>query len=707
MRPSFRQLLRTNVRRLLLIFGAFLAMVLVSSLYVRTIVNHQLLLQGEEMLNTMQAEVSADLSESELFFASLSQTVGSMLASGRDNPGILSFLESINAYYATDHSPLSNFMKVYAEIRGEFLDGSGWVPYAGYAPPERPWYIGALQTEGVFFSEPYVDAETGTTVISFSQKMIDDQGTFVGVLAIDLNLHRLTEYVSGQRLVDGGYGFLVSDEGQLIAHADPELIGKHLAQLDDYIILHQRLGQGEEALAVQLTDLDGTESVVFSRTIFNGWQLGIVSPSAAYFHQANTMTLVLSVLGLLLFTLLSIILLRASWLEMRSEAESRSKSTFLASMSHEIRTPMNAIVGLTHIAKKSDDPQRIREYLMKIDVASDHLLGVINDILDMSKIEAGKMELHEEECLLVPKLWEAANVLAFKLEEKRQHFVFSVDPEVPDSVIVDTKCLNHVVTNLLSNAVKFTPEEGHIELSIHLEAREDTHCVLRVDVTDDGIGISKEKQERLFQAFSQADQSISRQYGGTGLGLLISKNLTELMGGRIWVTSEEGKGSRFSFTFRAGIGGLTLREREPGEASVSTLPDFSGKRLLLAEDLSINREIVAEMLRETAMDILCAENGQEAVELFGADARGFDIILMDVHMPVMNGLEATERLRTLPQGKDVPIIAMTADVFQEDIAKCLAAGMDDHLGKPVREAALFEMLQKHLLPGEEDAPPRG
>ena len=521
-----------------------------------------------------------------------------------------------------------------------------------------------------------------------------------------------------------------------------------------------------------------------------------------------------------------------------AHAASRAKSEFLSNMSHEIRTPMNAIIGMTSIGKSSKDMERKDYAFGKIEDASTHLLGIINDILDMSKIEAGKFELSYEEFNLEKLLWKVSDVMAFRMDEKRQKFMVRIDRNIPSMIIGDDQRLTQVITNLLSNAVKFTPESGSIFLNAICEKEEKGIITFRFEVRDTGIGISLEQQSRLFKSFQQAESGTSRKFGGTGLGLAISKSIVEMMGGNIWVNSEEGKGATFAFTAKMergkgeaprmvtpganmgnirvllvddaaevrdyfidiaqrvgfhtdvaesaeaaldlinrngnyniyfidwkmpGMDGLELSRRikqlddgnsvitiitsadwssveteakaigidsilskplfpsaiancineylglesirkEESAAIITENDRYENSHILLAEDIEINREIVFALLEPTQVNITSAENGKIAAETYCQTPDAFDMIFMDLQMPVMDGFEATQRIREFEQEQEkttgkarrIPIIAMTANVFREDIEKCLAFGMDDHIGKPLALAAVIEKIRKYL-----------
>jgi len=508
-----------------------------------------------------------------------------------------------------------------------------------------------------------------------------------------------------------------------------------------------------------------------------------------------------------------------------------AKSDFLANMSHEIRTPMNAIIGMTAIGKSAADTERKDYCLAKIEDASIHLLGVINDVLDMSKIEANKFELTPTEFDFEHMLRRVVNVVSFRVDEKRQAFTVHIGKAIPKTLIGDDQRLAQVITNLLGNAVKFTPDRGSINLDVRLLGEENGTCTIQISIKDTGIGMSPEQQARLFKSFQQAESSTTRKYGGTGLGLAISKRIVEMMGGRIWVESALDEGATFVFTVQLERGeeksanpyanvrwsdvrilavdddprilayfeeivrrvGAHCDTAQSGEEALAlvrkngaypfyfvdwkvrdtdsirlasalkatesafesvavimtsstdwsgmeeaakaagvdkflskplfpsavvellmeslgakpqkeeimqsdALAHFAGSHILLAEDVEVNREIVLAFLGPLLLEIDCAENGAEAVRTFGEAPEKYRMILMDVQMPEMDGYEATRRIRALdaPCAKTIPIIAMTANVFREDVERCLDAGMNDHIGKPLDFEEVLRVLQKYL-----------
>lgn len=382
----------------------------------------------------------------------------------------------------------------------------------------------------------------------------------------------------------------------------------------------------------------------------------------------------------------------------KAAAATRVKSEFLANMSHEMRTPMNAIIGMTAIAEASDDPERIRDALQKIHSASNHLLGVINDVLDMSKIEADKLELSPVTFSYRGMVDRVVNVIEPAIRIKGQQFINEMNEAFPDIFFGDDIRLAQVLTNLLNNAMKFTPEGGLIKLTTSFEGEEGGLCRIRTEISDTGIGISEEQCSRLFSSFEQAESNTARKFGGTGLGLAISQRITEMMGGTISVASEVGKGSVFSYTVLMERGDEAAFAADAASFTGNKTDDFSAYTILLAEDIEINREIVTALLEPTKVTVESAENGIEALEKFKADPGKYDIVFMDIQMPEMDGYEATRRIRALgvPEAQTVPIIAMSANVFREDIEQGLAAGMNGHIGKPIDIATVLDTMRAYL-----------
>ena len=381
---------------------------------------------------------------------------------------------------------------------------------------------------------------------------------------------------------------------------------------------------------------------------------------------------------------------------------SRAKGEFLAHMSHEIRTPLNAIIGMTLIAQKNSETEKTKASLEEISVASNHLLGILNDILDMAKIESGKFALIHEPFEIISALQEVSEIIKMRCQEKQIEFIqfYKYIPKL--TVLGDKLRLKQVLINLLGNSVKFTPEHGRVELRCEIAKTEAREVFFYFSITDSGIGMSEEQIKKLFNAFEQTDSKIAVNYGGTGLGLVISQDLVTQMGGQISVKSKPGEGSVFSFTI-----GLEITDEIKQEIQVpdNFVPDLNDKHILLAEDIDINRVIIIELLSETHVKIDEAVDGQDAVNKFAEKEPGYyDFIFMDVQMPVMNGYEATRRIREIenerfaqnPAARPIPIYAMTANAYREDIDKAIQAGMNGHIAKPVDIKIIMKILSEQF-----------
>ncbi|MDR1946307.1 MAG: response regulator [Desulfovibrio sp.] len=734
------------------------------------------------------------------------------------------------------------------------MDGKGVL--AGYGD--------AVPDDDFARSAPALQAFAGRQVISSTERAKNGQLVLRVCVPMDSRIlvaslpgDYLNHLVAEFRIWQSGNIFIIDAEGTMISNTRAGMVEDRLNLIDvgmaDPDPLSHARETGEFFKSVIHGNTAGTGTYYFEGAVrvcayspiigSDGWILGVValideSPTASIVHYLLLSAVLFLALGTLAAVAAGGIIAmpfeqiteqNAHLAALREAAEtaSRAKSDFLSNMSHEMRTPLNAVIGMTAIAEASSDVGRKDYCLRKIGEASTHLLGVINDILDISKIESGKFDLAYAEFNVEKMLQKVVNVVNFRVDEKQLAFTVHIDDRMPCTLIGDDQRLAQVLANLLSNAVKFTPEQGAVRLDVRLQHEENGVCVLRMEVRDTGIGISEEQQARLFNAFQQADSGISRRFGGTGLGLTISKRIVEMMGGTIWVESEPGKGSTFAFTIRAERGaedggsllnpGLVRRDirilavdedrenvnylesilhclgvscasasgvdealelierngpydlyfvdrrtmsgpdavrriQEPGKAPVvmmsaaewgtaangageagvaeciskpifpssvadsinkclgSSLPHaeqtpssgagdcFEGCRILLAEDVEINREIVLALLEPTGVEIDCAVNGAEAVRRFSETPDRYDLIFMDVQMPEMDGHEASRRIRAMdvPEAAAIPIIAMTANVFREDIDHCLAAGMNGHVGKPLNLEEVMDRLREFL-----------
>jgi len=829
--------IKSIYRQIIFTIVAFSIMVALSYLFNSRTVRANLSKNADSMLSFTQEQIESKLIASKMMLGTFAQTVRMMIIDGQIK-NIQHYTNVVSEYAVSKELGLFNVNGIFGYFEGVFeedvyIDGTGWEPPDDYVPTERIWYKKAIQNCGkIIETEPYIDATTGQLIISYACCIHNADDIRMGVICIDVLLEGIGGIVDNAALNEGGYGILIAQDLSVITYINRDFIGRRINEPGLSLArFADKISRGEGLYEQRLRNWRGEKVIAFSRQFPNGWHLVLLSPEDQYYKGTTQMLIVLCLLGAILAGALITFLARIERAKIKADEESKQKSAFLANMSHEIRTPMNAIIGMTFIGKSADDIPRKNYCLDKIENASQHLLGVINDILDMSKIEANMFELSYVDFNFETMIQRVVNIISFRVDEKKQKLNVYIDKSIPRSLIGDDQRLAQVITNLLSNAVKFTPEGGSITLDTRFVSEEDGVFTIRGTVKDSGIGITAEQQKQLFQSFQQADSGTSRKFGGTGLGLAISKNIIEMMGGTIELDSEIGKGSSFSFTFKAKHGdkkGVNLSEvgvnwenvtimavdddkeildyfkdvvqgfgtncdtalsgndalsqiennglhhiyfidwkmpdmdgislakeikaksKFPNDAVIimisaaewssiaeeakkagidrflskplfaSSIADaiaevigvreipkdetktyegiFEGFKILLAEDVEINQEIIDTLIEPTLLKMDCAMNGLEAVSLFNKSPDDYDLILMDVQMPEMDGYEATEIIRTSKHAKAaaVPIIAMTANVFKEDIEKCLAAGMNGHIGKPIDVNEFFTVLQKYL-----------
>ena len=596
----------------------------------------------------------------------------------------------------------------------------------------RPWYVNAVNSDHTIVSSAYLDTDTHEVVVTISNRVMID-GEIAGTLCMDMFITSLGDLINGEMMPSNCYGFLVDSEFRTIFHPsdsfdyedEPPVIDE--CGVENYDLLKDALDKNEPGLS--FVDYDGTERTFYLQELSDtGWYVVSAIDNNLVSIETNSLRRVLFVVAslILMASLVIEFIVRKRSLDKTIEAEralerlkveeeqharleeakekaeaaNRSKTSFLFNMSHDIRTPMNAIVGFTNMAIKNiDDKDKVLDSLDKTQKSSELLLALINDVLEMSRIESGKLELVLEEGDISKPYAHIDSVMSELAKVKEVDLSFEVKNIRDPFVLVDKTRFNRILLNLGTNAIKYTQAGGWVKISTtQLEREEGDTRYYEITVADNGMGMSDEFQKHMFEEFAREVNTTTSGIQGTGLGLSVTKAFVDIMGGTLECKSALNEGTTFKVVLP-----LTIREANDHDLNISLNKDdlfarLKGKRVLLVEDNELNREIAVDILHDDAgLIVETAEDGTVAVDRMrkmGADY--VDFILMDIQMPYMNGYDATKEIRKMYPNRHIPIIALSANAFAEDKQKSLEAGMDDHIEKPIDVTHLFKAISRFV-----------
>lgn len=674
---------------------------------------------GEDRIMNTTAKLENYLDTATGVVWAVCDAVDTMKLRGASNDQILEFLTEETKKTAEDFD--TSYTGIYGYISDEYLDGAGWIPDEEYDPTSREWYTMAINSAGKpVIVPPYVDAKTGDVIISVS-RMLSAGGD---VIALDLTLNSIREMVDDLKVKDQGYGFVMDRRGLIVAHDDETLKGKYIQELEgkpNFLRIVKRVERGSFEY-----DFMGDKSTIFVDNIMNQWYSVIIIKDKDLYAGIHKQLLATIVISFLIYLMVVIFYCLAysneqnyskrmeklileeqtqeyekKMLEMEKDAanaSNRAKSIFLANVSHEIRTPMNAIIGINEMILRNSRDEKIKKYAFDIQSAGKTLLSIINDILDLSKIESGKLELLPIEYSFASVINDVLNMTRKKALDKGLEYKMIVSPLIPSKLYGDEIRLRQIMLNLINNAIKYT-SEGSVTTFISFDANSSK---LKIIVKDTGIGIKDEDIGKLFEPFQRIDESKNRTIEGTGLGLSITAQLVEMMGGQISLESEYEKGSVFTATVMqkvvddTPIGDFATNLSQIQDQREEYAPSLRAPRarILIVDDNDMNLEVITNLLSDTGIGVYTASSGAECIDMLRKSH--YHMLFLDQMMPNMNGIETLEIIKKEHLADGMPIIALTADAVASAKETYLSRGFSDYLSKPVMYKELEKMLIDYL-----------
>jgi signal transduction histidine kinase/HPt (histidine-containing phosphotransfer) domain-containing protein/ActR/RegA family two-component response regulator len=682
--------------QLLLVFIAFSVMALLGSYFGSRIVNKYIANYGDEVLNANAETIKTYLKGYEITLNDIAFVLQWLHEYNSSPETMCEELSKWSDWLYVNDERFDDIIVLYGVVDGSFINTYGWEHPDDFVPESRVWYTGACALNGgVYYCDPYVDAYSDEYVTTLSKQVFDKNGKPYGVIALDVFISSISDFLSGMQLLGSGYGVLLDSSQRIIVHPVTDLFGVRLANIDNgrgYAEMAETLSAGEDVSAFNFTSVFGDNYVAFIKKLFNGWYIGISLPGEVYYNDVQVMRVILFVTGLVMALVLCVVLTFMHIAKNRSDTASRVKSSFLANMSHEIRTPMNAVIGMAELLLHEPLNERQRDYVNDIISSTHALLSIVNDILDLSKIESGKLSANLVNYDFQAMIDNINSMFKYVAQKKGLEFKFETIGEIPRILYGDDIRLRQVLTNLCGNAVKYT-EKGYIRFKVTISGK-----MLIFEIKDTGMGISKEAMPKLFNAFEQDKSDKNRSIVGTGLGLAISKAFVEMMDGKIMIDSEEGQGTIVTLMvpFELGSESDVENEKIVRAEPVIYAPDA---RILLVDDNEFNLKVAHGLLKLFGIDAKTAASGKDAIGMIKVNE--FDIVFMDHMMPDMDGVETTCEIRKLGgKYKCLPIIAFTANAVHGAKEMFLANGFNGFISKPIEMHSLVGILMEWLPQGK-------
>jgi len=674
---------------------SYLLMVVLSYIFTRNIVDKYLKQNTENIFVSLKSQIMADIMEPQITLKGFSGAVKDIIINGGNIDKLRDYFNDMSNYLSQDKQSYLNFngfMGFFETIPGGpvFIESLLGSRPADYDPSQRKWYQDAIAANGrITETMMYHDVIYEDIMFIYSYCIYDDTGRRLGVIALRVKIDDIRKYIVNTVLVQGAYGMLISKDWVVLAHPNEAFVGVDARTPEiPFSIFIDDLSEGIEVTERPLITYKGERALASFRFLPNGWTLGIVTPKGPYYKSIFYMALILIILGTVLASVLILVLIRVDAARNKSDMENKQKSTFLANMSHEIRTPMNAIIGMTDLLNYEPLNKRQMGFINDIKVSAHSLLSIINDILDMSKIEAGKFELTPINYDFHMLLDNIFSMFSFVTQKKGLEFKYETEGKIPRYLYGDDIRLKQVLTNICGNAVKYT-DSGYVRFRVTATANK-----LMFEIKDSGIGIRKEDMPKLFNTFQRIDSDKNRNVVGTGLGLSICKTFVEMMGGKIIVDSEYEQGSVFLVIIPIVLGKKEEVKSSKGLPEGQTLyaPDA---KVLVVDDNEFNIRVAEGLIGLFKINVQTAFSGKEAIEM--VQKNDYDIVFMDHMMPEMDGVEATGRIRDLGKKyKRLPIIALTANAVQGAREMFLSNGFDGFISKPIDIQEMYRILKEWL-----------